>query len=277
MPLLSIITINYNNKQGLEETIKSVSSQTFRDFEYLVIDGGSTDGSRDVIDLYKKGISYFVSEKDNGIYHAMNKGIAQAKGDYCLFLNSGDFLAKSDSLQQAFDTHPTADIVYCDMWIDRMKGKHEYGFQPSEISFEFMIRGTIWHPVSFIKRMLFSTYGSYDESLKIVADYDFFLKTIIVHQVTYQHLSLPLAVFNTAGIGSNPNNDSIHTAERKKVQEKYFPSKVIEAAKENYLLKSSKIYLLGEWIKKKPVLKKCLLVCFELLNYLRKKLSIKNG
>ncbi|MDR2910496.1 MAG: glycosyltransferase [Bacteroidales bacterium] len=93
---LSIITINLNNVAGLQKTIESVVKQTFTDYEYIVIDGGSTDGSADIIKQHANKITYWVSEPDKGIYNAMNKGIRVAKGEYCLFLNSGDWLINSN-------------------------------------------------------------------------------------------------------------------------------------------------------------------------------------
>ena len=111
---LSIITINYNNLEGLKKTIESVCSQTYRDYEWIVIDGGSTDGSRELIEENKSHIHYWVSEPDNGIYHAMNKGIAQAKGDYCQFLNSGDYYIAPNTLQQVFSHDELADVNYGD-------------------------------------------------------------------------------------------------------------------------------------------------------------------
>ena len=86
----SIITINYNHIEGLKRTIDSVISQTSSNYEYIIIDGGSTDGSVNIIKEYKEHLVYWISEKDNGVYHAMNKGVAQAQGDYCIFMNSGD-------------------------------------------------------------------------------------------------------------------------------------------------------------------------------------------
>ena len=98
MPELSIITINLNNCAGLQKTLDSVFAQTFTDYEYLVIDGGSTDGSAELIKKQENKFVYCVSEKDNGIYHAMNKGIRKATGDYLLFLNSGDYLVNDEVL-----------------------------------------------------------------------------------------------------------------------------------------------------------------------------------
>ena len=100
MPVLSIITINYNNKAGLDKTILSVIDQTDKSFEFLVIDGGSDDGSKELIKKYSKEIAYSVSEKDHGIYNAQNKGVLKATGDYCLFLNSGDCLESNDTLKK---------------------------------------------------------------------------------------------------------------------------------------------------------------------------------
>lgn len=100
MPFYSIITINYNNRKGLSDTISSVLSQDYKDFEYIIIDGGSQDGSKDEINKVKKDLSYYCSEPDGGIYPAMNKGIDKAKGEYILFLNSGDTLHNKNVLQE---------------------------------------------------------------------------------------------------------------------------------------------------------------------------------
>jgi glycosyltransferase involved in cell wall biosynthesis len=105
---LSIITINKDNARGLEKTIQSVMGQTYNDFEYIVIDGASSDDSVDIIKRYADRMTYWVSEPDTGIYNAMNKGIRKAQGEYCLFLNSGDVLINSNSLKDAFE-----EISHC--------------------------------------------------------------------------------------------------------------------------------------------------------------------
>lgn len=102
MKIISIITINYNNKVGLKKTIESVIQQDFNSFEFIVIDGGSTDGSYDVIQEYRNYIDYWVSEPDKGIYNAMNKGITIARGEYCNFMNSGDFFYDKNVLSSIF-------------------------------------------------------------------------------------------------------------------------------------------------------------------------------
>ena len=110
LPKLSIITVNLNNKAGLQKTIESVFSQTFTDYEYLVIDGGSEDGSKELIKKYENKFVYWVSEKDKGIFNAMNKGILKASGEYLLFLNSGDYFYDSAVLDDVFDKAASTDI-----------------------------------------------------------------------------------------------------------------------------------------------------------------------
>ena len=112
---LSIITVNLNNRIGLERTINSVVSQTFKDFEWIVIDGGSTDGSKELITQYANHFAYWVSEPDKGIYNAMNKGIKVAKGEYLLFLNSGDWIIDERVAQDFIETSISADIISGDV------------------------------------------------------------------------------------------------------------------------------------------------------------------
>ena len=107
----SIITVNFNNKEGLRKTIESVIRQSFRDFEYIVIDGGSTDGSADILKEYDAQIDYWVSEPDKGIYNAMNKGIVQAKGEYLNFMNSGDYFYDNQVLQHVADYGYDTDFI----------------------------------------------------------------------------------------------------------------------------------------------------------------------
>ncbi len=227
---LSVITINYNNAAGLQKTIQSVISQTFKDYEYIVIDGGSNDGSKEIIESYAGKITYWVSEKDTGIYNAMNKGIQQAKGAYCLFLNSGDFLCNHKVLEEAFALNNTADIIYGNMMIDWGNGKRTEGKMPDSITALQMYVDTLWHPVSFIKRELFYKYGLYNEAYKMVADYDFFFKTIIANKVSTKHIPLLVSEYNVDGFSSKPESKAIEKEERKRVIHSYLSQEEI-----NYL------------------------------------------
>ena len=128
MPL-SIITVNLNNLKGLRKTIDSIISQTWRDFEWIIIDGGSTDGSRELIEQYQEHFAYWCSEPDKGVYNAMNKGIAKAKGVYLNFMNSGDVFYSNDTLERVFESSPCADMVYGDCITDN-NGLTQYRTSP---------------------------------------------------------------------------------------------------------------------------------------------------
>lgn len=230
MPLLSIITINRNNANGLDKTIQSVINQSYEDFEYIVIDGNSTDHSIDIIKKYNSNINYWVSETDKGIYNAMNKGIAKTNGNYVLFLNSGDYLVNNDVLKSVFEKQQTADIIYGNMQIDWGNGKITSGKMPDKITFKQMYIDTLWHPVSFIKKTLFDKYGLYNETYKVVADYDFFFKVIIINNVTTYHINVDIAMYNLNGLSSLPENKALEQAERRKVIESYLPQSIIDFA-----------------------------------------------
>ncbi len=222
MTKLSIVTINYNNAKGLEATIKSVVFQTFTNYEFIVIDGDSIDESKDIILKYSDKISFWVSEKDTGIYNAQNKGLANAKGEYCLFLNSGDCLINEDVLSRVFTQELSADIIYGDMITVDKSGNRKYFKMPDRISIKRMLTDTVWHPASFIKKELFSKYGNYNESYKIVADYEFFVRVIISKRVSTFHIPFEIALFDTSGISSEMAKRNELEVERKKVQDNYF-------------------------------------------------------
>lgn len=250
---LSIITINLNNKQGLIKTMESVLSQSVKGFEYIVIDGNSKDGSKEEIQKHESQITHWRSEPDSGIYNAMNKGIKLAKGEYLLFLNSGDYLESATTLEHVLNQLHTEDIVYANMIIDR-GGKFIQGISPAKLEFEEMIRGTLWHPVSFIKRELFDRYGLYSEKYKIISDYEFFLRTIFIEKVSTRHIPVFVSVFNTEGLGSSPNHIKVHEQERYEVQTKLFHPGIVDSAMRFSNMKRSKPEVIYNFIKTKPFL-----------------------
>ena len=167
---LSIITINYNNKEGLQKTIDSVVCQTWRDFEWIIIDGGSTDGSKELIEQYQQHFAYWCSEPDKGVYNAMNKGIAKAKGEYLNFMNSGDRFYAKDTLEQVFvNNTPNADMVYGD-WIRIEKDNSDLMKAPNELSLYFFYTDNICHQAMFLKSSSMKNKG-YDETFQIYADW----------------------------------------------------------------------------------------------------------
>jgi glycosyltransferase involved in cell wall biosynthesis len=204
---LSIITINYNNLEGLKRTVESVVNQTWQEFEYIVIDGGSTDASAAYIESKGEQIDYWVSEPDNGIYNAMNKGIAIATGEYLLFLNSGDHLNNSFSLKKIFKFLQEKDMIYFnikEIRDDLCKIKK----CPSKITFGYMIKDSIPHQATFIRKSLFNAIGLYDETLKIVSDWKFFITALGKHGATYLYVDEDFSTFYLGGISSH--NDSYY-------------------------------------------------------------------
>jgi len=198
---LSIITVNLNNREGLQRTIDSVICQTFRDFEWIVIDGSSTDGSKKLIEQYADHFAYWVSEPDKGIYNAMNKGIRAAHGEYLQFLNSGDCLKESTTLDKVFLKSITGDIIYGDCAVRVSDTKlDEIHYKPT-FSLKLLLDGSINHQSSFIKRELLLD-EPYDESLRIVSDRKFFIRKALEGK-SFVHINHIIATFDTTGISSS--------------------------------------------------------------------------
>lgn len=218
---LSIITINYNNLEGLKRTYESVVEQTCQDFEWIIIDGGSTDGSKEFIEEHQEHFAYWCSEPDKGIYNAMNKGIMKATGEYLQFLNSGDNLVDNKVVEEFLALGWNEDVVSGDIILDGDDNERRNNPDEEELDLDSLRYGTVTHPASYIKKDLFLKYGMYDEALRIVSDWKFFLEVLIIQGCSYKHWSRVVANFNTDGICSSPENDAIHKEERKKVLNQY--------------------------------------------------------
>lgn len=223
---LSIITVNLNNREGLQRTIDSVATQTFRDYEWIVVDGGSTDGSKELIERHSGCFAYWVSEPDKGIYNAMNKGALKATGEYLLYLNSGDRLLTQDTLLECFASRHGEDILYGDAIYDFPDGDWTY-HTPAAITARYLINGgTILHSGgSFVKRQLLVDGGLYDESLKIVADWKFFLQSVVLGGATTRHLGITLSRYDTEGLSST--NQELLQRERDAVLSQLFAPAVL--------------------------------------------------
>lgn len=201
MPKLSIITINLNNKSGLQKTIESVFAQEFTDYEYIIIDGGSTDGSKELIEKHQSTFVYAVSEKDRGIFNAMNKGIVVSKGEYILFLNSGDYINDPSVLKSVFLMEKGSDIIYGNViWFP----KNFQGSYPDKLSFGHFLHNTIPHQGSFIKRNLFEKVGNYEEENTVNSDWNFFVLAIFKYNCSYCHINKIISVCDTGGISLTP-------------------------------------------------------------------------
>lgn len=221
---LSIITINYNNSEGLAKTIKSVVSQSFSDFEYIIIDGGSTDSSKDIILQYKDNLAFWCSERDKGIYNAMNKGVHHSKGNYLLFLNSGDWLHDKNVIEN-IAPYLVNDIVYGDL-VFSDKGKELDTFcYPDTLDLFYFLERSLGHPSTFIRRDLLVRWP-YREDLKIVSDYEFFLKAIVINNASTRHIKQPVSVFDLTGISSTQKDEA--RREFLSVQNEVFPKMILQ-------------------------------------------------
>lgn len=223
---LSVITVNLNNKSGLEKTIKSVVAQSFHDFEFIIIDGGSSDGSVDIINQYKQKISYWISEKDKGTYHAMNKGIAQAKGEYCYFLNSGDFVTDDHVFENIFSRNISADIISGNILKLRKNGKYRVIIPHEKPSLHKLCLHSLPHQATLIRLSLFNELGLYNESYKIVSDFDFFVRALVMNKKSYQRLNINFSYFNLTGISSQQQNKSMAMQESARCLKNNFPDYV---------------------------------------------------
>lgn len=215
---LSIITVNLNNRDGLQRTIDSVVGQTFTDYEWIVIDGGSTDGSRELIEQYADHFAYWCSEPDKGIYNAMNKGIAHAKGEWLQFLNSGDWLYENTTLEKVFAKEYEADILYGDLILTKNDTTQPVHYD-SDLTLYTLYYKSLPHPSSFIRRTLFSD-KLYNEDLKIVADWAFFLECAM-NKVDFAHLDFFISYYDYTGISST--NRTAVLEERKSVIDSIVP------------------------------------------------------
>ena len=268
MTKLTIITINYNNASGLKKTMESVLAQTSKDFEYIVIDGAAPQppkggvSDRAVIESYVNSVEGqengymrcsflssasgrrvgggFFSEPDNGIYHAMNKGIRMAQGEYIHFLNSGDWLVDKHVVEDMLNfLNPLTPSpsprgeglgVRCDVLIGnviavRPDGKVRYKKYNPDVSLYTFYRGTIEHTSAYIRRDLFDKYGLYDENLKIVSDWKWYLQVVGLNNASVQFTDRYVTCFDTTGISST--NLRLDKAERRQVLEELLPAAVL--------------------------------------------------
>lgn len=223
---LSIITVNLNNAIGLRKTIESVVNQIFTDYEYIIIDGGSSDSSIDVIKEFSGKITYWVSEPDKGIYNAMNKGIIQAKGEYIQFLNSGDWLVDETILSNVFKLPRTADIVYGHQnLIDDEGIKVHMAINENELSLVYFFGDSLGHSSTFIAKRLFRDC-IYDESFVIAADKKFFIEKIISQNCTILKIDEIIANFNLKGISNDSKNKAKLREENTRIFTQIIPPRI---------------------------------------------------
>jgi glycosyltransferase involved in cell wall biosynthesis len=213
-PFLSIITINFNNAEGLQKTMESVFSQSYDNFQFLIIDGASTDGSVAILESNNDRLDYWVSEQDSGVYNAMNKGIMASNGDYLLFLNSGDQLTGPSALSD-FIHHEKfgGDIIYGDYMFEN--GEKVF---PDQLTPVYFMRTSLPHQSTFFKKEVFDIMGSYDESYKLGGDRAFYIKSFLSNRFQFVHVNYFLTFFDMEGM----SNSQEHSYQKKEEDEQMF-------------------------------------------------------
>lgn len=262
----SIITVNFNNREGLRNTIESVINQTLHDYEFIVIDGGSTDGSADVLKEYDEHITYWVSEKDTGIYNAMNKGIAKATGDYLNFMNSGDCFYSIDVLERVSNYQYDADfIVGKDFHYNQELQRGHASIQPPRTTMIHFFMATLDHQSTFIKRELFNN-SPYDETHRLVSDWIFFTEKIVKEGKRVQFIPDIICRREEGGL-----SEQQHERNRKEINEylhKLLPDGVYQDYSTLAKLNKTSVYRLFDICdnsKKRRVLTLCIKLITKLL------------
>jgi glycosyltransferase involved in cell wall biosynthesis len=221
VPLVSIISVNLNDRAGLARTLASVGRQTLRDRESIVIDGGSTDGSVDVIRENAGIVTDWVSEKDGGIFEAMNKGIRRARGTYLVFMNGGDEFSSDDALERFFAAGaPTEDLLYSDAVIEHEDKTTHVWVVPEKLDWDLFMLTSLPHQSSAFRRELFERIGLYDTRFRMGGDHEFYLRAVVVHGATSRKVPVPLARQVWGGFSNRPQNFALLREERRLAKER---------------------------------------------------------
>lgn len=229
--LLTVVTVVRNDPIGLERTISSVTSQDFPRIEYIVVDGGSTDETVNVLRRRTRDVSLWISEPDSGIYEAMNKGVRLASGEYICFMNAGDRFAATDTVRRMFDPRPDAELLWGDCIIEKRKSE-EYDCAGNVVS-RLHLQMTVCHQSLFAKRASLLK-RPFDESLRIAADYDFLSERILAG-ARWEYRPVPVSRINDSGASAMIYRTSIK--EKRRIALSRFPERRL-AIQSYYLLLS---------------------------------------
>lgn len=203
---VSIITVCKNAQNTIEQTIKSVISQNYNNIEYLIIDGKSTDKTLNIIKRYKSKISTIISEPDEGLYYAMNKGVEKSTGDIIYLLNSGDLLFSRHTISNIVKVFKknNSDVVYGDIALYESNNPKKLILRrQNHVSNFFLVHDTIYHQSIFTKKYIFEKYGKFDTQYKLQADYEWILRLIIKNNITFYYTNQVVAKFLRGGLSFN--------------------------------------------------------------------------
>ena len=233
LPLISIITVVYNGVKTIEQTIQSVLNQTYVNIEYIIIDGGSSDGTIEIVKKHQDRLSYWVSERDNGIYDAMNKGIKQAKGDFIGIINSDDWyeLDAVETIVNKIKTNKNASVIYG--LLRYFKNDSFYCIMGT--SSEYLCSGMIEHSTCFVKKEVYKTYGNFKTNYRILADYEFMSR---IKAINLEFLLLEKVISNFRMSGISNTNYYLRYKEFYTIQ--YLNGCI---SKKKYLIQNIKLYI----------------------------------
>ena len=201
-PLISVVTICYNAKNDLEKTILSVLSQTYQDIEYIIIDGGSTDSTVDIIHKYSERLFYWISEPDKGIYDAMNKGMDRATGSWIIFMNAGDTFCDNEVIKNIFGYNDLSDysVIYGDCYVSKL---NQLQYWKASNMKKVHVQMPFCHQSSFIRK----TRLRFSIDLKIAADYQMIYEYYRMNGIiSFLYISKPISDFDATGISTTNNN-----------------------------------------------------------------------
>lgn len=229
---LSIVTVNYNNYDGLLKTIESILSQTFHDFEWIVIDGGSTDGSKELLKKHSSEFYFCISEQDGGVYNAMNKGLEHVNGTYVNFMNSGDTYNSNETLANVFQQHLVGDIVYGD-WIEAYENQYKLVNAPKGGMNVLIYFTNLCHQALFVRSSILQENG-YDESYQILADWKRW-REFACEGHKFQYIPLTICNYDCTN-GKSKENSSLNNNEYYRIfHDNYLPSELLDFINEYYM------------------------------------------
>lgn len=199
---ITVITVTYNCKKYIEKTLESISTQTYKNIELIIVDGKSNDGTWEIINNYKSKITKKISEKDSGIYDAMNKGIALSSGEYIFFLNAGDIFVNDTVVENVCKKITSEDVVYGNVILVEKNNKKIVKKFPKSLDFKFMVLDTICHQAVFMKKELLNKY-KFNQNEKIFADYELWIKIFLNKNIwNIKKIDINIAEYNLEGISS---------------------------------------------------------------------------
>ncbi|SHK17567.1 Glycosyltransferase involved in cell wall bisynthesis [Clostridium cavendishii DSM 21758] len=215
MKRISIITVTYNCERSIEKTINSILNQTYSNIEFLIIDGLSKDNTLNIVNRYKDKIAKVISEKDHGIYDAMNKGLKNATGEIIYFLNSDDSLVNKDvinNVMEVFNQNESINFIYGDAIVDGKKIKYKHNLRKIDL-----VRRTICHQAVFIDKSLINRFDGFDTKYRFCADYKLIMQCLFYEKCIHRYIEKEIVFYNLGGISAQNNYEYIINEEKNNI------------------------------------------------------------